>query len=247
MPQLTPQNDGSRRRAARVLGVLAALLLIVAGAMALGKRDTVGDTDRFGTPSSTLPSSATTSTGGTALTEDLPDDEPGGIPANEHSLLAEVARTGGPQPVHLRIDSLGISAPIVPTGVDQATGLMEVPANVDEVAWYRYGPEPGQAGSSVLAAHVDLAGEGPGVFFELREIKPGDRIVVEFDDGTEQRFTVEARTTYLKDELPVEAVFRRQGMPVLTLITCGGAFDDSARRYDSNVVVYAVPSEPTTR
>lgn len=146
-----------------------------------------------------------------------------------------------PAPTMLTIDSLGINAPIGPYGVDASTGQMEVPANVTEVAWYRHGPAPGQPGSAVLAAHVDLEGQGPGVFFDLGQLEPGDDIEVQFSDGTSMRFSVVARQTYQKEELPLRVVFSRAGDPVLTLVTCGGGFDSSASRYDSNVVIYATP------
>jgi hypothetical protein len=44
-----------------------------------------------------------------------------------------------------------------------------------------------------------------------------------------------------KAELPVEELFRTGGDPVLTLITCGGAFDPDERRYRDNIVVRAAP------
>jgi sortase (surface protein transpeptidase) len=118
---------------------------------------------------------------------------------------------------------------------------MDVPDNTRDVAWYRYGPRPGEPGSAVLAAHVDLAGQGRGVFFSLQSLEPGEVVVVTFDDGSAVRFRVEARVTYAKEELPLEVIFSREGPPVLTLVTCGGRFDRSASRYDSNVVVYAIP------
>ena len=144
-------------------------------------------------------------------------------------------------PVGLRIDTLGVDAPIDEYGVNQSTGQMAVPDNVTDVGWYRFGPSPGESGSAVLAAHVDLAGSGPGVFFDLDELEEGDQIVVVHDDGTEAPFRVVARTTYEKEELPLDVIFSREGPPVLTLVTCGGGFNRNISRYDSNVVVYAVP------
>jgi LPXTG-site transpeptidase (sortase) family protein len=148
-----------------------------------------------------------------------------------------------PAPVGLTIDRIDVEAPVIPTGVDSATGQMEVPSNAQEVAWYRFGSSPGEAGSAVLAAHVDLASQGPGVFFELRTLEPGDVVTVDYDDGSAQRFVVEARTIYTKDALPLDTIFARTGTPVLTLITCGGGFNETAQNYDSNVVVYAVPDD----
>ena len=144
-------------------------------------------------------------------------------------------------PVGLRIDGLDVDAPIDPYGVDQRTGQMAVPDNVTDVAWYRFGPRPGEEGSAVLAAHVDLAGSGPGVFFDLDKLEEGDRVVVLHEDGSESSYRVVARVTYEKDELPLDVIFSREGPPVLTLITCGGAFNRNISRYDSNIVVYAVP------
>lgn len=143
-------------------------------------------------------------------------------------------------PVTLRIPAIGVEAPVKPAGVE-ADGEMEVPGNVTEVGWYKYGSAPGESGSAVLAAHVDLAGSGPGVFFDLRLVEPGDIILVDLDDDTTLTYRAEARTVYDKDDLPIEAIFSRQGPQILTLVTCGGGFNRSLRSYDSNVVVYAVP------
>ena len=143
-------------------------------------------------------------------------------------------------PVTLRIPAIGVEATVKPAGVE-ADGEMEVPGNVTEVGWYKYGSAPGESGSAVLAAHVDLAGSGPGVFFDLRLVEPGDIILVDLDDDTTLTYRAEARTVYDKDDLPTEAIFSRQGPQILTLVTCGGGFNQSLRSYDSNVVVYAVP------
>ncbi len=132
-----------------------------------------------------------------------------------------------------------MDAAVAALGIDPYTDQMEVPANVSEVGWYRHGPVPGESGSSVMAAHVDLSGPGRGVFWSLGELEPGERIIVDYADGTTAEFTVEARNTYLKTDLPVEAIFSRGGTPVLTLVTCGGGFNTTIGRYDSNVVVYA--------
>lgn len=154
--------------------------------------------------------------------------------------IGQAQQTPDRIPVSLRIPAISVSAPILPAGVED-NGDMEVPDNVGEVGWYKYGPSPGQGGSAVLAAHVDLASQGPGVFYELRTVEPGDLIEVTFDDGSIETYRAEARTIYDKDELPVDAIFSRDGPPVLTLITCGGGFNTTERSYDSNVVVYAVP------
>lgn len=225
----------------RISWCLAAVGLI-AGLIALfGYLNTprdVGDpvaieaTLRTSPPSSTAtapPASTTTSTGPLWA-------------ANDSSVLADLAGESRSRPEWLIIPALGIDAPVGAYGVD-AGGEMEVPDNVNEAGWYEFGPLPGEAGSAVVAAHVDLAGHGRGLFYDLGLLEPGDQVLVRFSDSSEAAFQVVARSTYLKSELPLDAIFSRSGDPVLTLITCGGGFSRSTGRYDSNVVVYAVPFE----
>ncbi len=189
----------------------------------------------------------TSTTSSTSTTTSLPalPEEPPDTPAwqpNDLSALDALADAEGPAPVGLRIEALQIDAPVGAYGVDR-NGQMDVPNNITDVGWYRHGSSPGEPGSAVLAAHVDLRGPGRGLFWDLDTLEPGAVVTVTYDDGSELSFEVVARTTYLKDELPVDAIFSEEGPSVLTLITCGGGFSRSEGSYDSNVVVYAVPIE----
>lgn len=143
------------------------------------------------------------------------------------------------EPRRLTVPSIGIDAPVVPVGLE-ADGSMEIPG-VSEAGWYKYGPRPGEYdGSSVIAAHVDYNGRA-GVFFELRRLAVGAEIVVLDDRGMEHRYTVSERFQVDKGKLPTDELFRIDGPETLTLITCGGIFDRSARSYVDNIVVRAVP------
>ncbi len=188
---------------------------------------------------------STTSTSSSPTTEPPPPTDEAAVRPPEVSVWSGLLADAGPGPAvvptKLTMTSIDVEAPIISTGVDTTTGQMAVPGNVTDVAWYQFGPRPGEGGSAVLAAHVDLAGQGPGVFFRLRELDPGALVEVEFSDGSARLFRIEARTIYDKEELPLDTIFSREGSPVLTLITCGGSFSESSRHYDSNVVVYAVP------
>lgn len=158
------------------------------------------------------------------------------------ALLEDYRPQRSSQPASLRIESIGVVAPVVPVGVDRDGRNVEVPADVDTVGWYRFGPAPGAAGSAVLLGHVDSYAQGPGAFFRLRELRPGDLVTVRFADGSRSSFRVVGRRSYPKDELPA-GLFQRGGRPVLTLITCGGAFDEATRTYADNVVVFAAPAD----
>jgi Sortase domain len=146
----------------------------------------------------------------------------------------------GARPIRVRIGAIGVRAAIVPVGIDARTGFVRVPADVRTVGWYRYGPTPGQGGSSVLVGHVDSHEQGPGAFFRLRDVAPAASLEIQLSGGRTVAFTVVARRLYGKAALPA-GIFREWGSPVLTLITCGGPFDTLTRHYADNVVLYAVP------
>ncbi|HUG07970.1 MAG TPA: class F sortase [Acidimicrobiia bacterium] len=224
-----------RRSAAIGLAIVGAALAGVSIWGVLNTSFDVGDTETV----------ETSLTGDTTTTTSPPEDSTTTTVAelwspNEFSLLTELEATEGPEPERLIIDVLGIDAPIGQYGV-AANGQMDVPDNVTEVGWYKFGPRPGDPGSAVLASHVDLAGAGRGLFHDLDELVVDDEVAVSYSDGATHSFRVIATATYLKTELPLDAIFSRQGDPVLTLVTCGGGFSRSTGSYDSNVVVYAVP------
>lgn len=159
--------------------------------------------------------------------------------ATRSARLGDLPVTDAIAPISVRIPAIDVRAPVEPTGTDG--GAFDVLDGVDAVGWYRYGPAPGEAGSAVLAAHVDTAREGRGVFFELAGLTAGERIEVVRDDGEQLAFEVVSVDRYGKTQLPVDELFARTGRSRLTLITCGGAFDPALGRYEDNVVVIAAP------
>ena len=144
-------------------------------------------------------------------------------------------------PARLGIPAIGVDARVVAVGVDPRTGEFAVPATVNVVGWYRFGPGlEAVAGSAVIAGHVDSAEQGRGALLRLRELAPKARIDVTGADGRTRTYHVIARAEYDKARVPLEQAFARDGAPRLTLITCGGPFDDRTRRYRDNVLVTAL-------
>lgn len=241
------ENSNNRRTiglTSLIVGVLLSIAAMVAfislPATEVGNVAAVEDDLRSSSPALPSPSETSPPIESTAAT-DAPSRMAPLWQPNDQSLLSDVAAETGPKPTGIVISGLSVEAPITPYGINERTGQMAIPRNVNEVGWYRYGPTPGAPGSAVLAAHVDLESQGPGVFFNLKQLEPGDLIRVLYEDGTQREFEVEARTTYLKDELPLDVIFSRSGPPVLTLVTCGGGFNSGIAEYDSNVVVFARP------
>ncbi len=145
-----------------------------------------------------------------------------------------------PAPVRLSVPRLGVDAAVDAVGVEP-DGQMTVPAEVHRVGWYRFGPVPGGAGSSVLAGHVDSRTQGLGAMAQLRDAVPGDDILVTDAAGVASRWRVVSREVISKQVLPLDRLFAREGPPRLTLITCGGPFLPEFRSYRDNVVVVAEP------
>jgi len=139
-------------------------------------------------------------------------------------------------PLRVTIPAIGVDAQLVPVGL-KPDGSMQTPA-FGLAAWYQPGPRPGEPGPAVLVAHVDSKANGPDVFYRLRELAPGDQITVHYRDTT-TTFAVTSKEQAAKTDLPTERIWTGTTTPVLRLITCGGAFDRSARSYLDNVIVYA--------
>lgn len=217
------------RSLARFLIVAAALVLVAVGVVAA--RDARSDprADLVGPAVRTVASSTTTST-----------PAPSSRPTTTTAPASTTTTAPPPVPNRIRIPAIGLDASVVPVGLNP-DGSMEVPAATD-VGWYELGVRPGgPQGSSVLAAHVDYAGQR-GAFYDLRALEVGAEVEVTGPDGLPLRYVVNERLQVAKDELPTQELFRVTGTPTLTLITCGGSFDRSVRHYEDNIVVRAVPA-----
>ncbi|GGI03425.1 class F sortase [Egicoccus halophilus] len=179
----------------------------------------------------------------TAAVADGVPDAGTGSSAERHASRgdAPAAARAGVVPTRVAVPALGVDAPVTPVGLEP-DGAMELPDDVSRVGWFAPGARPGASGSAVLAGHVDAASQGAGALFGLDRLEPDDLVRLVGEDGTEQAWRVVGRTSYAKDELPIEELFRGEGEPRLVLITCGGAYDPVARHYEDNVVVVAEPA-----
>jgi sortase (surface protein transpeptidase) len=142
------------------------------------------------------------------------------------------------RPVALTIPSIGVQTSLVDLGLT-AAGALQVPSSTAVAGWYTGSPRPGAVGSAVIAGHIDSR-VGPGVFFRLSALRPGDRVYVRRADGTLAVFRVTLVRQYAKDSFPTSAVYGPTPDAELRLITCGGTFDPQLGSYLSNTVAYAV-------
>ncbi len=137
--------------------------------------------------------------------------------------------------------AIGIDSPLVDLG-RHADGTVEVPSLDDPDArpgWYRDSPTPGALGPAIILGHVDSRRFGPGVFYHLAALHPGDAVDVARADGTVARFVVDEVRQVAKQDFPTLEVYGNLDHAGLRLITCGGEFDPAAGSYQSNVIVFA--------
>lgn len=184
-------------------------------------------------PQATTP--APTTTGAAPATP-----RPGAAP--QGAVLAgpqPIPASARPAPATVTVAALGVSSPVVTVQRDDRTGELVPPDSRQTVGWFAGGPAPGDRGPAVIAGHVDSVA-GPAAFFALRDLVPGDDVVVDRADGGAVRFRVTRVDQYDKGQFPSDAVYGPTPGPELRLITCGGVFDQAIRSYRDNVVVYAV-------
>ena len=154
----------------------------------------------------------------------------------------------GPGPAAARVRPVAIAIPALhvdgPLGeLSQAdNGELLAPDDPGLAGWYTGGVVPGDVGPAVIGGHVDSR-RGPGVFFALRSLDPGDVVEVTMSDGRVVRFAVTRVREVPKAQFPTASVYAPTPRPELRLITCGGRFDRAARSYVDNVVVEAVVTD----
>ena len=138
-------------------------------------------------------------------------------------------------PVSVTVPAIGLSARVVPVGVD-AAGRLQIP--VPSLAgWYERGPSPGAQGAAVLVGHVDNY-QGPAVFYRLTGVRPGDRVQIVRADGSRANFVISKVTTVKKMSFPTQEVFGPTTHAAIRLITCTGPFDTTTHSYVDSLIAW---------
>ncbi|MEV6791594.1 class F sortase [Streptomyces sp. NPDC051320] len=211
-------EDSGHRRGRLLIGVAWAALLL--GLWLWGRRIADGPDGALG------PKTGDVAAVGRPLGVDLP-------PAHRP--------VRGVTPGRVEIPAVGISAPVVPRGLDD-DGAVDPPPfdRPGEVGWFGAGTRPGAKGAALLVGHVDTRRE-PAVFYGLSAARPGEKIRVEGEDGSRTEFTIDDVHVFRRDRFDPKKVYgrREQGRAELRLITCGGSYDRKAQTYTANVVVSA--------
>jgi sortase (surface protein transpeptidase) len=151
---------------------------------------------------------------------------------------ARLANVAPAAPSRLIIPRIGVDATVVPVGITD-DGQLEAPTDYSTVGWYTYGPVPGEQGRAVMDGHLDSK-SGPTVFYHLRDLAPGDEIIVQ-SHGTdpERTFVVRESASYPNDDAPLDRIYRPSERSELILITCDGVFDRGGGGYQERRIIFA--------
>ena len=159
------------------------------------------------------------------------------VPKGKWAAVPPALMSSAPGPTALDIPAIGVKTRPIRLGLT-AAGTLQVPGSAAVAGWYTGSPRPGEPGAAVIAGHID-SGRGPGVFYRLADLKPGNLVYVQRGRGRLAVFKVTAVRTFLKSKFPTAAVYGPVPDSQLRLITCGGTFDPATGHYPSNVIVFA--------
>jgi len=160
--------------------------------------------------------------------------------ALSEQLPAAVAAAIGAMPgvaTHVSIDSIGLETDVVPAGIIQDRNGNQAWQTLPFVAVH-YAADTalvGANGNAVLAGHVVTLYEG-NVFRNLYRVNLGDDIRVLADSGA--TFTYEVVDVKLVDPSDTDVMLPTTE-PMLTLLTCGGAFDQRTTEFSDRLIVSA--------
>ncbi|MFS3915334.1 class F sortase [Bacillus australimaris] len=153
--------------------------------------------------------------------------------SRSHGTLKD--ESSGIVPAEIEIPAIDVKAKVEKTALLK-DGSMGVPQNTDHTAWFKDGPKPGDKGNAVMNGHVDNKW-GPSVFYRLKELKKGDKVIVTSSSGKKRIFEVMKVRSYPREEKP-NAFFGYAFTRYLNLITCTGTFDHAAGTHEKRLVVF---------
>lgn len=148
-------------------------------------------------------------------------------------------------PKFLKIDKLGINARILQTSVT-SSGELGSPSNIYDTDWYSGSARPGDPaaqGAMLIDGHVH-GPTLPGVFANIKNLKPGDVLQVVRGDNQLFNYQVEKVQNFDAHTINMEQMLQsaKAGKAGLNLMTCGGLYSPKAHEYLQRTVVFAVQS-----
>jgi LPXTG-site transpeptidase (sortase) family protein len=125
-------------------------------------------------------------------------------------------------------------------------GVMGEPNGRFDVIWYDFGSFSGMGGfpgvpgaNSIFSGHVDYHPHYTAVFWDLRQLVPGDIIDVYLLDGSLVRYSVQW-AKWIDPSVNFSSYAFQTGEELITIVTCVGTFSSATRQYSNRLVVRGV-------
>ena len=154
-----------------------------------------------------------------------------------HTAVIKKSEPAVESPSRLKIPVINVDAAVYYVGLT-SDGTMDIAKDPDKVAWYEFGPRPGEIGSAVIAGHYGWIGDKGSIFNDIHTLKKGDELSVTDEKGTVIVFVVQEIREY-NPESDATTVFKsNDGKSHLNLITCNGVWENNKQTYANRLVVF---------
>jgi LPXTG-site transpeptidase (sortase) family protein len=158
--------------------------------------------------------------------------KPSATAINSYSVAPDV-------PKYIDIPAIGIpKTRVMQLGLTK-NNQIAAPDNIYDAGWYNRSAKPGQAGAAFIYAHVS-SWQADGAFYNLKKLKPGDKVYVTRGDNRQFSYQVVSLKIYdyrhvdMNQALsPVDA-----GKPGLNLMTCTGQVIKGTSEFNERLVVF---------
>ena len=167
----------------------------------------------------------------------LSDNAPSSVKPSQQAI--DTYKVAPELPKYIRIPTIN-----VPKTRVMQLGLLKnnqiaAPNNIYDAGWYRDSTKPGQHGAMFMYGHVS-SWSANGIFYDLKNLKPGDYVTVERGDGKSYTYAVNMSKTYPADKVDMHAVLAptEAGKPGLNLMTCAGQLKKGSSEFSERLVVF---------
>ena len=137
---------------------------------------------------------------------------------NSANSASEVSPLPAGQPVAISIGRIGLSAGVVPVGINADRTIATPDASL--AGWFSYSAKPGD--TSYSTTFID--GHSYGVFANLHLVSAGDRIVLTTSNGNNLTYVVNTSYVVPLDSINMNSILYNPNplTPTLTIMTCSG-------------------------
>ena len=141
------------------------------------------------------------------------------------------------KPVKLKVEPVGMDLNVVEVGVEP-DGTLEAPKDWYVSGWYRDGAKAGEPGNLIFDGHYDTSSGGPAAFWQLKNVKKDDTVVVFDRLGRSYSYRVnEIVYVDINDPNRMKIFESNKEKSTITLITCSGVWLAGDLTYSKRLVV----------